>query len=130
YNEVVETLHNLEVGPRVDPMDKLPIEIITYIMLEVSAYKASWYTSRFVDSLIHLTMVSKRWRSFILSEPLLWNGISLDNNADVCAITSMQLTLSKDLPLTFQVHLPFEQWNSIRSDIIKHRDRIETIVFS
>ncbi|PVF94341.1 hypothetical protein CPB86DRAFT_818100, partial [Serendipita vermifera] len=49
YNEVVETLYSLEVGPRVDPMDKLPSEIITYIMLEVSAYKASWYTSRFVD---------------------------------------------------------------------------------
>ncbi|PVF94342.1 hypothetical protein CPB86DRAFT_766018 [Serendipita vermifera] len=128
YNEVVELLHGLEVGPRVDPMDKLPSEIITNIMLEVSTYTTSWYISRFMDSLIDLTLVSKRWRSFILSEPLLWNGISLDSNPKVCAITSMQLALSKDLPLTLQIHLPFKQWNSIHSDLMNHRDRIEAIV--
>ncbi|PVG01489.1 hypothetical protein CPB86DRAFT_794868 [Serendipita vermifera] len=129
YNEIMGGLHNLEVGPRVDPMDKLPSEIVTYI-LSIVSYKDSWYTSRFVDSLIDLTFVSKKWRSFILSEPLLWNSIYLGNNSDLCAITSMQLALSKDLPLTLQIVLPFEQWNSIRSDIIRHRDRIETIVFS
>ncbi|PVG01501.1 hypothetical protein CPB86DRAFT_870941 [Serendipita vermifera] len=129
YNEVMDALHNLEVGPRVDPMDKLPNEIITYIMLIIS-YKDAWYTSRFVDRLIELTMVSKKWRSFILSEPLLWNDISLGNRPDICAITSKQLVLSKDLPLTLQIALPFKQWDSICSNIIQHRHRIETIVFS
>ncbi|PVF94321.1 hypothetical protein CPB86DRAFT_876480 [Serendipita vermifera] len=130
YNEVIEDLHNLEMGPRVDPMDKLPNEIMTSILLEVSTYIPSWYIIRFMDSLIDLTMVSKKWRKFILSEPLLWNGISLANRPDFCAITSIQLALSKDSPLTLQINLPFEQWNSIRSDIIKHRDRIETIVIA
>ncbi|PVF92882.1 hypothetical protein CPB86DRAFT_146986 [Serendipita vermifera] len=42
----------------------------------------------------------------------------------------MQLVLSKSLPLTLQIDLPFKQWNFIRPDIIKHRYRIETIVLS
>ncbi|PVF92879.1 hypothetical protein CPB86DRAFT_743632 [Serendipita vermifera] len=130
YNEVVDALQNLDVGPRVDPMDKLPREIVTYIMLEYSTYTFSWHTSRMVYNLIQLTMVSKRWRGFLLSEPLLWNSISLGKRSYAHSIALMQLKITKDLPLTLEIDLPFEKWNSIRSDIIKHRDRIETIVVS
>ncbi|PVF93207.1 hypothetical protein CPB86DRAFT_790366 [Serendipita vermifera] len=63
YNQVVGALHERQLGPRVDPIDILPNEIINYILVDV--------TGCFPYVLIPLTMISKKWRGYILSEPSL-----------------------------------------------------------
>ncbi|PVF90832.1 hypothetical protein CPB86DRAFT_821040, partial [Serendipita vermifera] len=45
YNEVMDTLHSLHQGTRVDPMDKLPHEIWADILLQISVARSSvtWF---------------------------------------------------------------------------------------
>jgi hypothetical protein len=127
YNQVVDTLHRRELSRRIDPIGRLPHEIITNILLDVSTTYYYWHPTRDLEEILPLTMVSKRWQRFILSEPLFWNIISLDTKYDRNALISLQLHLSQDLPLTVQVNLPLERWDSIRPELTRHRDRIETI---
>jgi hypothetical protein len=127
YNQVIDTLHRRELSRRIDPMGRLPHEIITEILLDVSTSYYYWHPIRHLEEILPLTMVSKRWQRFILSEPLFWNVISLDTQYDRDALISLQLHLSQDLPLTVQVNLPLERWDSIRPELTRHRARIETI---
>jgi hypothetical protein len=125
YNQAIDALHKLESSRRLDPMERLPHEIMGEIFLSESIFWGPIYS---VHHMLLLTMVSKRWRNFILSEPLFWTFISLGNKHDREALLAVQLQLSQDLPLTIQVKLPLKGWDSIRQELVKHQNRIETIV--
>ncbi|CAG8764877.1 11337_t:CDS:1, partial [Acaulospora colombiana] len=56
YNKVLDTLHGLEINRRMDPMERLPDEIITKILFEVSKYHYSWYSCTDIKRLLTLTM--------------------------------------------------------------------------
>jgi hypothetical protein len=128
YNEVMDALQALGRGPQVDPLKTLPGEIITAIILDITSSKEQWYTSKEIGSLVPLMMVSKTWRNFIISEPLLWNFIVIDDKRTLETIIS-QLELSVDIPLTIKFEIPFGQWRSICQELSKHRDRIQTVIF-
>ncbi|CAG8724799.1 10289_t:CDS:1, partial [Acaulospora colombiana] len=125
YNQVVDALHDLEISQRIDPVGRLPSEILTKILLELR--NGRHITKRF-DDLFMLTMVSTKWRNYILSEPHLWNSIILFNQSDMHAKTSLQLILSRDLPLTVEVTFPLNGWEYIKRELIQHRGRIEAIL--
>ncbi|PVF94701.1 hypothetical protein CPB86DRAFT_876187 [Serendipita vermifera] len=125
YNRAIDALRDLKINQRIDPMERLPHEIITKILLEVTN---TWYSSRDMEDVLSLTMVSKYWQMFILSEPLLWNRLSLGKQYDGRALAFLQLQLSRDLPLALTVQLPLSEWDDTRAELVKHRDRIETIV--
>ncbi|PVF90967.1 hypothetical protein CPB86DRAFT_746114 [Serendipita vermifera] len=73
-------------------------------------------------------MVSKRWRYFILAESRLWTIISLKTcKYDINERVTWQLSLSGSLALTIYVSPSFNEWAVVRSGLIKHRERIETI---
>ncbi|PVF93203.1 hypothetical protein CPB86DRAFT_818985 [Serendipita vermifera] len=123
YNQVVDELHNRDTRPRVDPLEKLPREIITKILHELS------YHVYFIPDLLTLTLVSKTWQDFILSEPLLWNNFVLDDINDLVVIASVQMRLSGHAPIHLHLHVPtvFEQWEFLYPILLDGRDRIEDI---
>jgi hypothetical protein len=127
YNQVIDALRKLEFSRRFDPMERLPHEIITKILLGLFIYQTDWYPIFNDHQMLLLTMVSKRWRNFMLSEPLFWTFISLNNRDDRDAMIFLQLQLSQDLPLAIQVTHPLEGWDSIRQELARHRNRVETI---
>jgi hypothetical protein len=129
YNQFVDALRSRQSWPRVDPLQKLPNEIFTKILLQLMARPQPGYTRVFTEPLLPLTMVSRKWRNFLLSEPSLWNEIDLDKKNDRDAIVCLQLKLSRDLPLDLVIPIPIELWGNIRPNLQKNRDRIESIVF-
>jgi hypothetical protein len=129
YNEVMDALRTHKNGPRADPMERLPNELITAIILEVSTSKKEWYAAKDIHVLVPFMVVSKRWHKFIMSEPLLWNNITLKNHIPFERI-SRQIELSSNLPLSLSFVPHLDQWKTICPELCKHRKRIQTIAFS
>jgi hypothetical protein len=130
YNEAMDALRGLRRDARMDPMDKLPHEIWADIFLQIAVSGSSslWYKIPRTEDIIPVTMVSKRWRAFALSEPRLWNVIALKSKrCNMAEGIAWQLSLSGNLPLTLEFTNPFDQWAEVRSELSKHRDRIESI---
>ncbi|PVF93201.1 hypothetical protein CPB86DRAFT_128587 [Serendipita vermifera] len=125
YNQIMDGLHERHRSPRVDPAEKLPSDIMAEIVLYISD------DSDFIPDLLVLTLVSKRWRAFILSEPLLWNYLHFDNRHDLLAILSVQIHLSARLPLQIELNFPeiFKYLEALRPILLNHRDRIGCIEF-
>jgi hypothetical protein len=126
YNEVVTALHEHQIGPRADPMDRLPHELIRQILLEFVLHETDWGT---MEEILVLTMVSKKWQNAILSEPNLWNYIVLDNGNENPDLVALQVRLSIPLLLTVRVHLPFERCDTVRPELFESRKRIQKIIF-
>ncbi|CAG8692738.1 2463_t:CDS:2, partial [Acaulospora colombiana] len=74
YNQVMNILYERQPGPRLDPMDILPNEILTEILVMSSEDPPFHF--------LRLTLVSRKWGNFMLSEPGLWNHIRLFNYCD------------------------------------------------
>ncbi|PVF98530.1 hypothetical protein CPB86DRAFT_672854, partial [Serendipita vermifera] len=113
YNEVVDTLHSLHQGTRVDPMDKLPAEIWGDILRQISESSSddSWHDSPQMQDIFPFIMVSKRWRYFVLSEPSHWTTISLKKcKYEIDERVTWQLNLSGSLPLTIVISPSFDRW--------------------
>ncbi|CAG8734728.1 3782_t:CDS:1 [Acaulospora colombiana] len=87
YNETMDMLRDIETGMRMDPLEILPNEINTAIMLNISSVDEGWYTSKDLDILSPLLLVSKRWQSFVISEPLLWNYIEISSDSSARRVT-------------------------------------------
>ncbi|PVF99140.1 hypothetical protein CPB86DRAFT_814101 [Serendipita vermifera] len=119
YNQAMDVLYGRECGRRLDPMDRLPNEIITDIFVEVSDYSAF--------QLLELTMVSRKWYCFILSVAALWSHVKLGNRYDEAAILSLQIHLSYHLPFIMEISLPVEGWDSIRHLLLDNRHKIDSI---
>jgi hypothetical protein len=130
YNIVMDTLHELEIGQRIDPIEALPNEIFTSVLLELCRYEIEGQMAKDPLVLFPLMAVSKRWCRFLASAPLLWNYIKLDDERDVIATMKRQLGLSAGVKLTVRFHFPLDQWNLIHPELVLHRDRIESILFS
>jgi hypothetical protein len=130
YNRIVDALREQQkCPPCVDPMERLPHELILKILLDTSTLTYSWRDIREIRDLLQLTMVSKLWRNLLLSEPFLWSHIFLDNGYDSDAIIALQTRLSKPLTLTLDVRLPFERWDTLGQVLRENRERIETIIY-
>jgi hypothetical protein len=129
YNEVMDALRTRQIGSRTDPVARLPNEVFIAIILDISSSKKEWYTVKDIDVLVPFMMVSKRWHNFITSEPLLWNFIVLDGNGHHGRV-SRQLRLSAKLPLTLKFELRLDGWSHISQEVCKHRERIQTMVFT
>ncbi|PVF94330.1 hypothetical protein CPB86DRAFT_49208 [Serendipita vermifera] len=131
YNEAVNSLRDYNYRLGIDPMDKLPEELWIKILKYCMWIKGVWDTRPFVESVLVLTLVSKRWRAFILSEPSFWNKVALTNHHDDASMTVLvSLSLSRNLPLTLYIDLPFRGWAEVRSEMLEHHNRIENIVMS
>ncbi|PVF91082.1 hypothetical protein CPB86DRAFT_820778 [Serendipita vermifera] len=107
YNQIVDVLYGRQLAHRADLLVRLPHEIMLF--------------------LLQLTLVSRVWRDFLLSEPSLWNKILLNDSYDEAAIVSLQAHLSHSLPLTIKVWLPIKSWDSVRLILLENRYRIDTI---
>jgi hypothetical protein len=133
YNELIDTLHNLQSRPRMDPLQKLPHEIFTRMLLYLSTDPDLFNASLSLKNLFPLVLVSRRWCNFILSEPLLWNTLDLFFDEDRDMLVPMQLQLSRDLPLNLVVplELPRElhSWDTIRPYLRENSGRIQAIFF-
>jgi hypothetical protein len=129
YNQVVDALHDRQTHLQADPMEKLPHELVLNIFAEIAPHIRYSDTVGSIQDLLCLTMVSKKWRNFILSEPLLWTHLTLDpERYDNFAAISLQLRLSNPLPLTVEAYLDFEQWDTLRPMLLQSSDRIETVL--
>jgi hypothetical protein len=128
YNQVMDALHVRQICPQgLDPLDRLPHELIVAILLDILAYGIHWYSTGSIQNLLPLATVSKKWQRFILSEPLLWNHIVLDGSYDMANIIAVHLRLSSTLPLTIQVQLPFDRWDLC--PVLEERtERIEAVI--
>jgi hypothetical protein len=110
-------------------MEKLPNELILEIFSEIAPHIQYSYIVGSIQDLLCLTMVSKKWRDFILSEPLLWTHLALISNGyDNSAIISVQLHLSNPLPLKIEAYIPFQQWDTLQPMFLQSSDKIETVL--
>jgi hypothetical protein len=131
YNGIVDSLQDYNHHLGVDPMDKLPNEIWSSIIKYYMNVKRVWDTLPSIESLLLLTLVSKRWCAYILSEATFWNKVVLtDHHNDTPMSAFVSLFFSRDLPLTLYIDLPFTAWSEVRSQIIENRHRIDSIVMS
>lgn len=129
YNQVMDNLQPYRAG--VNPFDKFPTEILETIFLDYITY---WepnykYLEKRVDLLLPLTVVSKRWRNYIHSEPILWDCIRADGKKKNAVVGVVQgLELSRDGPLTIILKIWPNLWRQICPYLLDHRDRIMTLV--
>ncbi|PVF94328.1 hypothetical protein CPB86DRAFT_713436, partial [Serendipita vermifera] len=125
YNRVIDSLQDYKSRFGLDPMDKLPTEIWNSILKDCMRFKRIWDTLPSVRAILLLSLVSKGWRTYILSEPSFWNEILLtDHHNDTHKSVSMSLFFSRDLPLTLYIDLPFKAWADICLQMTKNRHRI------
>jgi hypothetical protein len=130
YNEIIDTLNRLNSIPCYDPVDKLPSELFSAILYEALASSvphSNKYYLNFEWCLL-LTLVSTRWRNFILQTPLLWTGIFINPKIqDFQARIEICLALSRDLPLHLYVTFPLQGWDETLQRLVGHRERIQGI---
>ncbi|PVF99137.1 hypothetical protein CPB86DRAFT_757121 [Serendipita vermifera] len=119
YNLAMDALCERRFGLRVDPIDKLPNDIITGILMAISGCSPLL--------LLQLTLVSRKWQNFILYESTLWNHVEVSNRYDETAIISVQVHLSRHFPLMIELSIPAIHWDSIRSILLENQHRIDTI---
>jgi hypothetical protein len=129
YNSVMDSIHGLDRSLRVDPMDKLPPELLGNILKECTSLDGDFYRYPFpVCKALILTLVSKRWRSFILSEPMFWDTIVLLRDfEDTETYFRLSISLSGRLPLHIHVGCCFSDWQLVVPCLSDHRERIKTL---
>ncbi|PVF99268.1 hypothetical protein CPB86DRAFT_300090 [Serendipita vermifera] len=131
YNDLIGKLDQLDANLRFDPICKLPPEICRAIIYEVVVDKAPLpFHEDFYDSskALALTLVSPRWRDFILGTRLLWTDIQLDPLVpDYSARAAVSLSLSQDIPINLHFKLPLNNWHLISPAVLRCRDRIQGI---
>jgi hypothetical protein len=129
-NLIVDLLRNFHPMPRLDPAEKLPLELFRTIIIEAITGSSSIPPEKTNNSLI-LTLVSERWRDILLAIPQIWNEILVSVHHDDCASKFfLFLKLSKPLP----IHLEIHDWQVGDLDILptlsQCRDRIKKITVS
>ncbi|PVF99266.1 hypothetical protein CPB86DRAFT_731575 [Serendipita vermifera] len=131
YNELMENLSRMHANPRFDPIYKLPRELCRTILYEVIVDRASLpFHEDVYDSskALALTLVSPRWRDFILDMPLLWTDIQLDPLVPDClARAATSLSLSQDMLINLHFTFPLDDWHLISPAVERSRHRIQSI---
>jgi hypothetical protein len=126
-NPIIDLLSKFHLIPRMDPAEKLPLELFCAIIVYAVADYASIPPEKTNNSLI-LTLVSERWRDILLGIPQLWNEIIVSVNHQDCASKfTLFLELSKPLPIRLDIY----DWRVGDLDIFpalfQCRDRINKI---
>jgi hypothetical protein len=130
YNYIKDSFNKLKEKPRYDPMDKIPSELFRMIIHEASTPSDSRPHDYPYDSnqALVLTLVSTRWRNFILQLPSLWTGIQINSRLPDClARIALCLALSRDLPIQLNITFPIGIWGSIVPILRKNIHRIHGI---
>jgi hypothetical protein len=130
YNNVMASIHQLDQSLRVDPIDKLPRELLGNI-LKGYVFDGSfrWYPYAVCKALL-LTLVSKRWRDFVLSEPILWTEVTLlVDLEDFEVYFWLSMNLSGHLPLHIFVECCFDKWKEAGPFLFEHRERISKLTW-
>jgi hypothetical protein len=130
YNNVIASIHQLDQSLGVDPIDKLPHEILGNILKDyVFDGRPRSYPYPVCKALL-LTLVSKRWRNFVLSEPMLWTTVMvLSNHEDFESFFWLSMELSGHLPLHVYVECCFDNWKVAGPCLFEHRERIEKLAW-
>ncbi|PVF97673.1 hypothetical protein CPB86DRAFT_815383 [Serendipita vermifera] len=130
YNCIIGSIDNLNAKPRHDPLDRLPVELFRAIIHETltpSNGRPHEYPYDSNQALL-LTLVSTRWRDFILEMPSAWTSIQINYRLPDClAKIALCLTLSRDLPIHLNLTFPMRLWDSILPMIAGHKERIQRI---
>jgi hypothetical protein len=129
YNSTVDSLNELQRAYRSDPMTKLPPELFSRIVYDtVFTGTESLDMLNANQTILTLTLVSQGWMTFFTSTPMYWTHVILDEDRpDYLACASACLQLSRGLPITLHVRLPFTFSDALRKEILKHRGRIKSI---
>ncbi|KIM22575.1 hypothetical protein M408DRAFT_28616 [Serendipita vermifera MAFF 305830] len=114
YNRLVD--EESVPSPLGDPLEILPPELWKNIMPDNSD-----------DSLV-LTAVSSRWCHKLLSTPVLWSTIWLNQiEHDSMAKAIALIHLSRSVELDVHIHLPLEVWREVTPLIVPESARIRRL---
>ncbi|CAG8612872.1 12358_t:CDS:1, partial [Acaulospora colombiana] len=134
HNSIVDIINGPEVTARLYPIHKLPPELFTQVLREVSFEgfvvdtlnppKCRWNTK----VLFRLTLVSQSWKSFITSTPSFWTYIILSEYRSNRASTCLQL--SRQLPISLHIiYSVTMETSTIWQEMSKNRDRIVSVIY-
>jgi hypothetical protein len=128
YNDIMDNLDHSNTTVRYDPIDKFPPELFGAIIYEAIRLDFPDQSYKQLNDALVLTLVSRRWRDFILGMPLLWTNIDVNSQQqDYLAKSSLCLELSQDLPITLNLTLPVEHWDVILPLLQLNRYRVSGI---
>ncbi|KIM21773.1 hypothetical protein M408DRAFT_301075 [Serendipita vermifera MAFF 305830] len=113
HNMLVDEGEERNTRRLVDPLQALPPELWTEFL------------PRNASELLVLTLVCDRWRTTLLSAPILWTFIELDGaHGDYLCEAIMGLTCSSPLEISLNIKLPLEEWRKIAPLIVEERSRV------
>jgi hypothetical protein len=126
-NLIIDLLREFHPIPRLDPAEKLPPELFRTIIID-AVTSFSYHPSEKTNNSLILTLVSERWRDFLLGIPQIWDEIVVSARHEDCASKFvLSLELSKPLP----IYLNVRDWKvedlDILSALFKCRDRISRL---
>ncbi|PVF97491.1 hypothetical protein CPB86DRAFT_874109 [Serendipita vermifera] len=132
YNAIMDRLYALAEPRRIDPMDRLPIElwhgIIYAVILPFFRPNVRNFYGRLPDDIFVFMLVSNRWRQCILEMRFLWTTVTLgDHVEDHLHKAVMSLHLSQNMPIYLQVALPIVGWDTVKEALIRNRRRISIL---
>jgi hypothetical protein len=130
YNNVMISIHQLDQSLCIDPIDKLPRELLGNILKDyVFDDSSRWYPHPVCKALL-LTLVSKRWRNFVLSEPILWTLVLVFcDDKDVVSLFWLSMNLSGQLPVHVHIECCFDKWKEVGPCLFEHRERIAKVTW-
>ncbi|PVF97618.1 hypothetical protein CPB86DRAFT_873951 [Serendipita vermifera] len=131
YNNIMDTLERLDWKERYDPVDKLPPELFGIVIDDIVRSESFDGSYEELDDKLILTLVSKKWREFILGMPLLWTKVQVHSQMpDFLEKTILSFNLSQDLPISLELTLPIGQSDTILPLLLRNRQRIQRIILS
>jgi hypothetical protein len=128
YNQIID--HNYHDDSLVypDPLEVLPSEIGEMILHETVVKPIENFYALDSNSLLTLTLVSRRWQSIIIDTPSLWTTIEIsDKIPDLLSRIAVHMELSQDSPLTLFFLTHQFPWTDIRDMLKTHQERIRAI---
>jgi hypothetical protein len=128
YNNVMASIHQLDQSLGLDPIDKLPREILGNILKDYVFDDSPRSYPYPVCKALLLTLVSKRWCNFVLSEPMLWTTVMVfSDQEDFDSYFWLSMELSGHLHLHIYVECCFDNWKVVGPCLFEHRERIEKL---
>jgi hypothetical protein len=119
--------------PRIDPLAVLPPELWIPILCEALDQASCGHFNLSNEGLLHLILVSQRWRRQIMDVPILWSCIHINDGPSGGQDTPVHLAtfahLSQTCPLDITFHLPLPSWNIVRENLVIQRGQIRAINF-
>jgi hypothetical protein len=126
YNHMANTRAKLARISLSDPMEALPPELWPYIIKNTIAERENS-----TDKLLDLVSVSKGWFSTLVTLPVIWTTVRLDQSeADYLAKAMTCIQLSGECEIDLHIyHLTAEEWREISFRIVPEGRRIRRISF-